>query len=232
MYRTVQPLSFQPFNSIKMKKILFILLVITCFGNITTYGQVAYLNVLQQYEGRSRVPDLGPYTRSEREEHANGSVIFRFYNNRGWQKYVAFSNCYYCHGSGNCSGFHFGFCSICGNTGRCKYCGGEGTLISIAALGPNGYYSEDGAFHSTGSGGNGNGYSGSGGYSGSSSSRSSTYTTCTTCRGSGVCTGCNGRKGSWENTGYYTGSNTKSWINCGSCNGSGKCSICYGRGKL
>ena len=47
-----------------------------------------------------------------------------------------------------------------------------------------------------------------------------------------VCPRCHGSKGTWEDTGYYTGSNTKSWINCPACNGSGKCSICFGRGKL
>ena len=66
--------------------------------------------------------------------------------------------------------------------------------------------------------------------SSSSSSSSSTRSTCRICGGSGVCTSCNGSGGHWEDTGYYTGSGSKSWINCPSCNGSKKCFNCYGTG--
>ena len=68
--------------------------------------------------------------------------------------------------------------------------------------------------------------------SGGSSSHSSVYTTCRSCNGTGICAGCNGRRGDWRDTGYYTGSNTKTWINCGSCNGTGRCPICHGTGRL
>lgn len=83
-----------------------------------------------------------------------------------------------------------------------------------------------------------NGGSSAGAYHGDSptgagsSSGSSVYTKCTSCNGTGVCSGCGGTKGHWENTWYYTGNNDRSWINCGSCRGSGRCPICYGRGKL
>ena len=205
--------------------------------NTAPRNDVAYLDVLRQYEGRSRVPDLGPYVRSERDEHST-QVIYRFYNEKGWQKYVAIGKCLYCHGTGKCSGFHFGFCSLCGNSGKCRYCGGNGTSLTIAAYGPTGYYSEDGVFHSSNSGGgsnvsvpnSGGGYSG--GSSNSRSSSSSVYTKCNSCNGTGVCQHCHGKSGEWTDIGTYTGTNTKTWSNCVSCNGSGKCSICYGRGKL
>lgn len=75
------------------------------------------------------------------------------------------------------------------------------------------------------------GGSSSGSYSGGSSG-SSVYTKCTSCNGTGVCSGCGGKRGSWQDTGYYTGRDVQSWIDCGSCRGSGRCPICYGRGKL
>lgn len=67
--------------------------------------------------------------------------------------------------------------------------------------------------------------------SGGSSSSGSTYTKCNSCGGSGVCRSCNGRGGEWRDTGYYTGSNTKSWINCPSCGGSKRCYMCHGSGR-
>jgi len=81
------------------------------------------------------------------------------------------------------------------------------------------------------------GYAGGGGYVGGNnsidrSSEGSRYTKCSSCNGSGICSSCNGKRGKWENTGYYTGDGSRSWINCGSCNGSGKCPICYGKGKF
>lgn len=203
--------------------------------NTAPRNDVAYLDVLRQYEGRSRIPDLGPYVRSERDEHST-QVIYRFYNEKGWQKYVAIGKCVYYHGSGKCSGFHFGFCPLCGNSGKCRYCGGNGTSLRIAAYGPNGFYSEDGIFHPSNSGSPNVSVPSSGsGFSNGSSNRSSSssvHTKCNTCNGTGVCKYCHGKCGEWTDIGTYTGTNTKKWSNCVSCNGSGKCSICYGRGKL
>lgn len=53
---------------------------------------------------------------------------------------------------------------------------------------------------------------------------------CSECGGSTICSRCHGEGGSWENTGYYTGSGTKSWINCPRCGGSTKCFLCRGTG--
>ena len=78
-----------------------------------------------------------------------------------------------------------------------------------------------------------NGGSSGGSSSGSSSSgSSSTYTNCSSCNGTGICTGCGGRRGKWMGTGYYTGSGTESWIDCGSCRGTGRCGVCRGTGRL
>lgn len=78
-----------------------------------------------------------------------------------------------------------------------------------------------------------------GGYGSSSSSssggsynNSTTSNRCKTCGGSGICSSCGGRKGSWQDTGYYVGDGSKSWIPCGSCNGSGKCFMCHGTGRF
>ncbi|MDE7159820.1 MAG: hypothetical protein K2O24_03105 [Muribaculaceae bacterium] len=65
----------------------------------------------------------------------------------------------------------------------------------------------------------------------SSGNGSSTYTTCRICNGTGVCTSCHGKGGSWANTGYYTGSGNQSWITCGSCNGNKSCFNCHGTGR-
>ena len=59
-----------------------------------------------------------------------------------------------------------------------------------------------------------------------------TRVTCTSCGGSGVCSGCNGRRGKYQDVGYYIGEERLEWINCGSCNGTGRCPICHGRGTL
>ncbi len=78
---------------------------------------------------------------------------------------------------------------------------------------------------------------GYGGYVGGStinnnnSSSSSSSSTCRICGGSGTCTSCHGQGGSWQDTGYYTGSGNKSWINCPSCNGSKRCFNCHGTGR-
>lgn len=55
---------------------------------------------------------------------------------------------------------------------------------------------------------------------------------CSGCGGSGICTSCRGTGGSWQSTGYYTGSGSKTWIQCGVCHGSGRCGVCHGTGKL
>lgn len=124
-------------------------------------------------------------------------------------------------------------CTVCGGAGqlKCYTCNGTGSITTNTNNNTN---------NSNNSYNNYNNYSGGSTYtpnynnnynSNSSSSSSSTYTTCSTCGGSGVCTSCHGTGGSWQDTGYYTGSGTKSWINCPSCNGSKKCFMCYGRGK-
>ena len=64
-----------------------------------------------------------------------------------------------------------------------------------------------------------------------SSGSGSVNTTCRICGGSGTCTSCGGQGGSWADTGYYTGSNSKSWIDCSSCRGSKRCFNCHGSGR-
>ncbi len=81
---------------------------------------------------------------------------------------------------------------------------------------------------------NSSGYTGGGYYNGGNSGNNgsnSTYSTCRICGGTGVCTSCHGTGGEWRDTGYYTGSNSKSWISCPSCNGSKRCFNCHGTGK-
>lgn len=119
-------------------------------------------------------------------------------------------------------------CTHCQGTGKqtCKACGGKGTVS----------YSKS-AYNAANSSYGGGGYNSPGSTSSHSSSsssssrRSSAYTTCRICHGSGVCTSCGGTGGSWKDTGYYTGSNTKSWINCGSCHGNKRCFNCHGTGR-
>ena len=94
------------------------------------------------------------------------------------------------------------------------------------------YRVDSGSGYSNGISSNPNNTSSGNSSSGSSSGSSSRYTKCTSCNGTGVCSSCGGRKGSWNDTGYYTGNDVKTWINCGSCGGSGRCPICHGRGRL
>jgi len=203
------------------------------------HNDVAYLDVLRKYEGNSKVPDMGPYVRSVRDEHSNGSVTYRFYNKNGAEKRVHIHKCYgpFCN-NGRCTGFHLGgFCSNCGNSGQHIACNGTGTKVDVEGITSQGYYSSDGVFHFTNNGGGSNVSvpNSGGGFSGGSSNRSSSssvYTKCNTCNGTGVCRHCHGEKGGWTDIGTYTGTNTKKWSNCVVCNGSGKCNICYGRGKL
>ena len=68
--------------------------------------------------------------------------------------------------------------------------------------------------------------------SGSSSSSGSTYRTCPSCGGSGTCSSCHGSGGEWRDTGYYTGSGSRSWISCPSCSGSKRCFNCHGSGRI
>jgi hypothetical protein len=77
----------------------------------------------------------------------------------------------------------------------------------------------------------GGGYVGGNPLNNNGSSSSSLYSTCRICGGSGTCTSCHGQGGSWQDTGYYTGSGSKSWINCPSCNGTKRCFNCHGTGK-
>lgn len=169
----------------------------------------------------------------------------------GWSEFVSFNmtgekereNCTFCNGSGK---------TVCG------FCKGQGhwSYVHYSPYPPFSYLADDVCLHCNQSGkldcwqckgsgkklevqqGNNSGsYHGQRNYGGNSnnsdgSSHSDVYTKCTYCSGSGVCSRCRGSKGEWTNTGYYTGSDSKTWIDCSSCNGSGRCSICYGRGKL
>lgn len=104
-------------------------------------------------------------------------------------------------------------CMACGGNGHvaCTWCKGTGE-VQIAQPSTN---------YNTGTYNNSNNYYNNYGSSvgSSSSSSSSTYSTCPICHGSWVCTSCGGRGGEWRDTGYYTGSGSKSWIDCPSCNG-------------
>ena len=208
-------------------------------NNVTAQNNVPYLDILRKYENKCKIPDLGPYEKSEKIEQTNGNVTYNFYGKDGAIKTISFLKCWgpFCN-NGKCTGFHLGMvCLNCGNSGNHIECGGTGTRILISGQLSWGYYTSDGMFHSTGSASNvntNNANTNVGNYDSSSnnSANHSVYTTCTSCGGSGVCQRCHGECGSWSDTGYYTGSNVKSWINCTSCRGSGKCTICYGRGKL
>jgi hypothetical protein len=132
-------------------------------------------------------------------------------------------------------------CQVCSGTGKsnmCMYCNSSGKRPNPDYVNSNGVpASPGGSYYPSSSGvvpisGGSTGGSNSSSSSRSSGSRSSVYTKCNSCNGTGICTRCGGKKGSWEYTDHYTGNGTKSWINCGGCNGSGKCIICYGRGKL
>ncbi len=127
------------------------------------------------------------------------------------------ATCLVCRGNGYTSS---GWCSNCNGNGRksCYSCKGYGKVQKS-------WNSFSGGGNSSGSGSSGS--SGSGSYnSGSSSSR------CSFCGGTGVCSSCNGRGGSWQDTGYYVGDNSQSWINCPSCRGSKQCFNCHGTGRL
>lgn len=144
------------------------------------------------------------------------------------------SVCTTCHGAGSyqtyrvqtyypwASYYETIACSRCNQTGKikCDFCDGSGrrpNYNNSNIYNGGGYYNGGGGYNNGSSGG----YN-----SGSSDSR------CSICGGSGVCSSCNGRGGSWQDTGYYIGEDSKSWIPCPSCNGSKQCFNCYGRGRL
>ena len=122
-------------------------------------------------------------------------------------------------------------CGRCNGSGKqnCLVCGGKGSITYKKNNYTGGTASYGGGY--TGGGYYSPGTSSSSSSSSSSSRSSSAYTTCRICHGSGVCTSCGGTGGSWKDTGYYTGSNTKSWINCGSCHGNKRCFNCHGTGR-
>lgn len=123
-------------------------------------------------------------------------------------------------------------CDKCNGTGKqnCIVCHGKGTLSykKNANVNSGGYA---GGGYPAGTYNSGGGYSSGSGSRSSSSGRSSAYTTCRICGGSGVCTSCGGTGGSWKETGYYTGTDTRTWINCGSCRGNKRCFNCHGTGR-
>lgn len=139
------------------------------------------------------------------------------------------ARCSICQGRGGIVTAGYGRyipCVACYQSGRCRICKGSGKCECANKDFP-GYmpgmctlYGSDGRIISS------TNYSG-GGSSSSTSSRS-----CSSCGGTGVCKRCHGKCGDYKDTGYYTGSPSKSWINCGGCNGNGKCSICRGMGRL
>ncbi|MCH5240645.1 MAG: hypothetical protein J1F38_10510 [Muribaculaceae bacterium] len=117
-------------------------------------------------------------------------------------------------------------CIACGGGGKvtCNWCSGRGEVEIVTNNNSNNYnYNYNGGYVPN--------YNYNSGGSSSSSSSSSVYTTCRICGGSGVCTSCHGSGGEWRDTGYYTGSGSKSWIDCPSCRGNKKCFNCYGTGK-
>ena len=201
-------------------------------------GNVAYLDIFNRYSSYDKTPKIErPIVKSEKIAWTNNKGFrYLFYYDNGWIKTLSIGTCPWCSGRGR-GGISFNM--FAGNS-ECGNCQGSGTRVEIFSSNNSagvGYLSNGDiyTFQGTSGGGSVGGNSVSGGFSGSSSggsSGSSVYTKCTTCNGTGVCTGCGGRRGEWRDTGYYTGNNTKTWIDCGSCRGSGRCGVCYGRGKL
>lgn len=120
-------------------------------------------------------------------------------------------------------------CTACAGAGKvgCTWCSGKGSITINTTANQNNYnynYNNNTTYN--------NNYNQSRSSSSSSSSRSSSaYTTCRICGGSGTCTSCHGKGGEWRDTGYYTGSDSKSWIDCGSCRGNKRCFNCHGTGR-
>lgn len=67
---------------------------------------------------------------------------------------------------------------------------------------------------------------------GSGSSSSSSSSTCSGCGGTGRCTTCSGAGSYWQQTGTYTGTDTRQKTTCPVCRGTGKCGVCHGKGRL
>lgn len=127
--------------------------------------------------------------------------------------------CGACFGTGICYGY---VCMACGGTGavQCAACAGYYAGKRMAEMQKrNGNSAGGGSVYVPPSSSN------------SPSSSGGVYSTCRICGGSGVCTSCNGRGGEFRDTGYYSGTNTKSWINCPSCNGNKRCFNCHGTGR-
>ena len=115
----------------------------------------------------------------------------------------------------------------------------DGVIINEVSMGvltsrvyknyPTNYQNNSGNMSAFGSGGDINNH---GNYGTNNNGVSSTYRTCPSCGGSGICSSCHGSGGEWRDTGYYTGSDSRSWISCPSCNGSKRCFNCHGSGKI
>lgn len=116
-------------------------------------------------------------------------------------------------------------CSLCEGAGirECPYCKGTGEVKK-----PTYNNSNPGVIMAV----PGGVYGGVPDNSGSGSSNGSIYRTCPSCGGSGTCSSCHGSGGEWRDTGYYTGSGSKSWISCPSCSGSKRCFNCHGSGRI
>lgn len=67
---------------------------------------------------------------------------------------------------------------------------------------------------------------------GSSSSSSSSHKKCGSCGGSGLCTGCNGQGGYWEEVGYLSGHPKQIYTTCPVCRGNKHCGVCRGNGYI
>ena len=188
----------------------------------------------------------GTYTQTGGKKNTSSSS--KSSSKKASSKSSKYMKCPNCKGTGEfscsmCSGygsiFQFGSyvpCIYCKGLGTwsCRTCSGTGKVKREAAkkstrnsTNNSNNYNNYNNYNSYNSYNNYNSYNSN---SSSSSSSSSTRSTCRICGGSGVCTSCNGSGGHWEDTGYYTGSGSKSWINCPSCNGSKKCFNCYGTG--
>lgn len=135
-----------------------------------------------------------------------GNNVLRFLPYPPYTSYHEWVTCNACKGSGKAS---------------CKMCNGTGTITIKQNNNNNNnnrsnYYNNSPNYYNNNS---------------NSNSSSSTHTTCRICNGTGVCTSCRGTGGEWRDTGYYTGSGSKSWIECPSCRGNKKCFNCYGTGR-
>lgn len=205
-----------------MKRVLLVLSVFIYFA--TTFSVFGQSNVHGKLLERKVTHENGK--KCVYEEYADG--FFQYTKTSPCEACTTPGECKSCNGSGisPASGMFMLKCPLCGGNGQCFSCKGKGESMWVFSGNKKNAYKYSGG--SSYSGGNSSRNSGTS----SNSNESSVYTKCTSCNGTGVCSGCHGTKGSWQDTGYYTGSGSQSWINCGSCRGSGRCPICYGRGKL